>query len=477
MKRVKILATVGPASESEEVLEKMFKAGLDAVRCNFSHGTADDHKSRVELIRRVAKKTGHKVGVLGDLQGPKIRIARFKNDKVMLEQGQEFILDGDMDLESGDNACVGIDYPTLPQEVTSGDILLLDDGKIVFKVKEVSGKKVICEVTVAGPLSNNKGINKQGGGLSAKALTDKDKEDLITATKIGVNLLALSFVRNAEDMHEARALLDAQGAQHIGIIAKIERVEALDHIDEIIEAGDGVMVARGDLAVEIGPERVPGVQKHLIKRCRDLNKIVITATQMLESMIESPAPTRAEVSDVANAVLDGTDVVMLSAESATGNYPVEAIDTMSKIILATEESPITHQSKHRLDCKFKRADEAIAMATMYTANHLDVKAIIALTESGISALWMSRISSHLPIFALIRTPEVEGKVNFYRGVFPISFDSTKMKKEDVNKAAVAELEKIDILSKGDFAILTSGDHMGVHGGTNKMKIVKVGKVI
>ena len=477
MKRTKILATIGPASESEDVLVKLFEAGLDAVRCNFSHGTADDHRNRVKSIRDVANKNGFKVGVLGDLQGPKIRIARFKEKKVMLTKGQEFVLDAEMDLDSGDDKRVGIDYKTLPDEVKSGDILLLDDGKIVFQVKGVEGKKVICEVTVAGPLSNNKGINKQGGGLSAKALTEKDKEDLITAAEIGVNFLALSFVRNAEDMHEARALLDAQGAHHIGIIAKIERLEALDHIDEIIEAGDGVMVARGDLAVEIGPERVPGVQKHLIKRCRDLNKIVITATQMLESMIEAPAPTRAEVSDVANAVLDGTDMVMLSAESATGDYPVEAVGYMAKIISATEESPITHLSKHRIDTKFKRADETIAMATMYTANHFDVKAIIALTESGSSVLWMSRIRSHLPIFALIRSPEVEGKVNFYRGVFPVSFDSTKMKKEDVKIDSVKVLENLGILKKGDFAILTSGDHMGVHGGTNKMKIVRVGDVV
>jgi pyruvate kinase len=477
MKRTKILATVGPASESEEVLAKLFEAGLDAARCNFSHGTADDHRKRVKLIREVAKKNGHKVGILGDLQGPKIRIARFKDNKVILTKGQEFILDADMDLESGDKDKIGIDYPTLPDEVDSGDVLLLDDGKIVFHVKKVEGQKVICEVVVAGPLSNNKGINKQGGGLSAKALTEKDKEDLITAAEIGVNFLALSFVRNAEDMNEARALLDAQGAQHIGIIAKIERLEALDHLDEIIEAGDGVMVARGDLAVEIGPERVPGVQKYLIKRCRDLNKIAITATQMLESMIDAPTPTRAEVSDVANAVLDGTDMVMLSAESATGDYPVEAVGYMSKIILATEESPITHQSKHRMDSKFKRADETIAMATMYTANHFNVKAIISLTESGSSVLWMSRIRSHLPIFALIRNPEVEGKVNFYRGVFPVSFDSTKMNKEDVNISAVKVLEDLNVLTKGDFAILTSGDHMGIKGGTNKMKIIRVGDVV
>ena len=477
MKRTKILATLGPASDSSDILESMFAAGMDAVRCNFSHGSAQDHRDRVDLVRKAADKARVKVGILGDLQGPKIRIARFKQDKVMLKQGQEFILDAGMDLESGDELQVGIDYPSLPDDVKAGDVLLLDDGKIVFEVKKVVGKKVFCEVIVAGPLSNNKGINKQGGGLSAKALTDKDKQDLITAVNIGVNYIAVSFVRNAQDIFETRKLLDAQNAPHIGIIAKIERLEALDHLDEIISASDGVMVARGDLAVEIGPERVPGVQKHLIQRCRELNKISITATQMLESMIESPVPTRAEISDVANAVLDGTDVVMLSAESAAGKYPVQAVAQMSKVIIVTEESPLTYESKHRIECQFDKVDEAIAMATVYTANHLEVKAIIALTESGSTVLWMSRIRSHLPIFALMRRPEVEGKVNFYRGVFPVTFDVKSINKNDVNREAVKVLEDQGALSKGDLVILTSGDHQGVQGGTNKMKIVKVGEVI
>ncbi|MDF2691603.1 MAG: pyruvate kinase, partial [Gammaproteobacteria bacterium] len=418
MRRTKILATLGPASEDPEVLRGMIRAGLNAVRCNFSHGTAEDHAKRVALVRKIAAEEGRTIGILADLQGPKIRVAKFKDKKVNLTEGAEFVLDADLDKEAGDEHQVGIDYKALPQDVEPGDTLLLDDGKIVFKVKKVQGNKVFCEVLEGGFLSNNKGINKLGGGLTAPALTDKDKQDIITAAALKVDYVAVSFPRSAADMNEARELLSKQGC-NAGLIAKIERTEAVRDIDEIIKASEGVMVARGDLAVEIGEEYVPGVQKKLIQRSRELDRIVITATQMMESMIENSSPTRAEVSDVANAVLDGTDAVMLSAETASGKHPIKVIKAMDKICRAAELSPSTRQSRHRVECYFNRVDEAIAMASMYVANHLDVKAILALTESGSTPLWMSRISSHLPIYALTRNIETMGKVTLYRGVDPV----------------------------------------------------------
>jgi pyruvate kinase len=472
MRRTKILATLGPASEDPEVLRGMIRAGLNAVRCNFSHGTAEDHAKRVALVRKIAAEEGRTIGILADLQGPKIRVAKFKDKKVNLTEGAEFVLDADLDKEAGDEHQVGIDYKALPQDVEPGDTLLLDDGKIVFKVKKVQGNKVFCEVLEGGFLSNNKGINKLGGGLTAPALTDKDKQDIITAAALKVDYVAVSFPRSAADMNEARELLSKQGC-NAGLIAKIERTEAVRDIDEIIKASEGVMVARGDLAVEIGEEYVPGVQKKLIQRSRELDRIVITATQMMESMIENSSPTRAEVSDVANAVLDGTDAVMLSAETASGKHPIKVIKAMDKICRAAELSPSTRQSRHRVECYFNRVDEAIAMASMYVANHLDVKAILALTESGSTPLWMSRISSHLPIYALTRNIETMGKVTLYRGVDPVAFDSTRMHKDEVNAAAIEELRKRKVLEHNDLVLLSSGDHMGEHGGTNQLKVLKV----
>jgi len=476
MRRTKILATIGPASETAEVLEQMIAAGLNAVRCNFSHGAPEDHERRITLVRKLAKKAKTTVGILADLQGPKIRVAKFQAGFVELKNGQQFTIDSSLPKDVGDQNQVGTDYHDLHKDLKKHDMLLLDDGNLVFKVTAVRGTKVICEVIEGGRLSNNKGINKQGGGLTAPALTDKDKEDIKTAASLNVDYVAVSFPRDAADIKLAKRLVKKAGS-NAGIIAKIERAEAVTHIDEIIRASDGVMVARGDLAVEIGEERVPGVQKKIIQRARELDKLVITATQMMESMIENYVPTRAEVSDVANAVLDGTDAVMLSAETASGKTPIRDIQVMNKVCRAAEEDPSTWISGHRVELDFARVDEAIAMAAMYVANHINAKAIIALTESGSTALWMSRISSDLPIYALTRNDETMGKVTLYRGVFPIAFNSTKMKKDAVNKAAVRELEKRKVMQKGDLAILTSGDHMGEHGGTNKLKIVRAGSVI
>jgi pyruvate kinase len=475
LRRTKIVATLGPASSDKEILKKMILAGVDVVRLNFSHGKASDHEARINLVREVSQECGKAVGIFADLQGPKIRVSRFREGKVFLTENDIFILDANLSSDVGDEKQVGIDYKSLPQDVKPNDILLLDDGRLVFEVQNIEDQKIICKVKVGGILSNNKGINRQGGGLSAKALTDKDKADLKTAINLEVDYIAVSFPRSAEDIHEARQLIHEAGG-NAGIIAKIERTEAVEAIDEIIIASDAIMVARGDLGVEIGDAELPAVQKHIIHRCRTLDKAVITATQMMESMIENTIPTRAEVFDVANAVLDGTDAVMLSAETATGRHPDIVITAMARICLSAEKQKLTQVSRHRVECEFHRVDEAIAMATMYTANHFNIKAIIALTESGATPLWMSRIRSGIPIYGLTGNIKTERKMTLYRGVYPVSFTyHPEDRAVHINQQAIRELLKRKIVNDGDYVIVTRGDKTGQHGGTNTMKIVRVGE--
>ncbi len=474
LRRTKILATLGPATDKPGVLEGMFEAGLDFVRMNFSHGSAEDHINRANAVRELSQKTGRLVGILADLQGPKIRIARFKDTKVFLNEGQDFALDINFDPLAGDNTQVGITYEPLALEVKPGSRLLLDDGRIVLDVINVENMRVNCTVIVGGDLSNNKGINLLGGGLSAAALTDKDKEDIKTIAIMKCDYVAISFPRTAEDLHEARRLLVAAGC-HAGIVAKVERAEALDVIDEIILASDAVMVARGDLGVEIGDANLPAVQKMLIKRTRDLNRVAITATQMMESMIDNPIPTRAEVFDVANAVYDGTDVIMLSAETASGKHPIKAIEAMHRVCVEAEKQPVVRVSTHRIDLQFERVDESIAMATMYMANHSKINGIATLTESGSTPLWMSRISSGIPIFAFSPHPETLGRVTLYRGVFPVLFKHDVTDHAEVNRAIIAKLKKRGVAVKGDTFIITKGDLEGEQGGTNALKVVTIGQ--
>jgi len=474
-RRTKIVATLGPASNKPEVLDALIEAGVDVVRLNFSHGEASEHLALAESVRNRARAYGRQVGVLADMQGPKIRIARFQAGKIYLEEGAKFILDADLDSDAGDNEHVGIDYKQLPQDVKRVDTLLLDDGRIVFWVEQVEGLRVICRVIVGGELSNNKGINRQGGGLSAEALTEKDKADIITAAKMQADYIAISFPRSAEDIHYARKLLRDAGG-HGGIIAKIERAEALDVLDEIIEASDAVMVARGDLGVEIGDAALPPIQKKIIQRARQLNRVVITATQMMESMITNAIPTRAEVFDIANAVLDGTDAVMLSGETAVGRYPVKVVEAVDRICLTAEQQREIRVSHHRMDSHFEGVDEAIAMAAMYMANHLDVKAIAALTETGTTALLMSRISSGIPIFALTPHDETLGKVTLYRGVYPVSFKVDHTDHAMLNLEAIQELQRSGVVSDGDTVIITKGD-LEVQGSTNSLKLVRVGDMV
>lgn len=475
-RRTKIIATLGPATDDPKMLDKIIEAGVDVVRLNFSYGNEDEIIARADTLRNRARAHGRQIGVLADLQGPKIRIEFFQEGRVLLEEGADFTLDTALEPNAGTAERVGMAYKALPSDVKRGDTLLLDDGRIVLWVDNVDGTQVHCRVVTGGELSDRKGLNRQGGGLSAPALTDKDRADIKTVAKMKADYLGVSFPRTADDIHEARELLQAAGG-HAAIVAKIERADCLENVEDLIAAADVIMIARGDLGVEIGDAALPPVQKRLIQLGRSMNKVVITATQMMESMIHSKIPTRAEVFDVANAVLDGTDAVMLSAETAMGEYPDKAISAMDRVCREAEKQHIVTHSGHRIDTTFFRIDEAIAMATMYTANHLGVKAIAALTESGSTALWMSRISSGIPIYALTSHVETRRKVTLYRGVYPVSFEVTTQDHKEINKEAVDELLRRGAVRDGDLVILTKGDLMGVMGGTNAMKIVRVGELV
>lgn len=474
LRRTKILTTLGPATDNPKVLGEMLRAGADVVRVNFSHGEAAAHAKRVQMVREVAEQVGKWVAVLGDLQGPKIRIDRFVEGKVFLNEGEPFVLDVSLDSKAGTVKSVGVAYKNLPKDVRGGDTLLLNDGLIVLEVVDVDGPRILTKVVVGGELSDNKGINKQGGGLTAGALTDKDREHIKLAAELRVDYLAVSFARDGHDMEEARQLLRAAGG-HGYLVAKIERSEALVNLDRIIQASDAVMVARGDLGVEVGYAELTGLQKHIIAACRKRNRVVITATQMMESMIHNPVPTRAEVSDIANAVMDGTDAVMLSGESAVGKYPVKAVATMAQVILGAEKyesshTPVRHRTEHSI---FEKTDEAIAMAVMYTANHLKVKAIVALTESGSTPLWMSRIRADIPIYAFTRHEETRRRVMLYRGVYPVTFDITHSDAQLLYADIFKLMLQQGMVETGDRIILTKGELSGVSGKTNAMKILEV----
>jgi len=470
----KIVATLGPASSSPEVLERMIRAGVDVVRLNFSHGTAQDHIDRASLVREVARRVGKEVAIMADLQGPKIRVGRFEGGKTMLEPGQRFILDG-ATTELGTNERVGLDYKELPRDLRPGDTLLLNDGLLKLTVDAVRGAEVHTTVVVGGELSNNKGINKAGGGLTAPALTAKDMEDIKTAMSFQCEYLAVSFPKNATDMEMARQLANVAGEptkHRAALIAKIERSEAIPVLESILRASDGIMVARGDLAVEVGNATVPALQKKMIKMARELDRIVITATQMMESMIVNPVPTRAEVSDVANAVLDGTDAVMLSAETAAGKYPVETVEMMSTICIEAERAEEVSLDSDFTNKLFGRIDQSIAMAALFAAHHLGCKAILALTESGSTALWMSRHRIHVPIYGLTSQVNSQRKMALYRNVRPLLIPSFNDRDQALAKAESLLVDR-GVLKSGDTYAITVGEPMGHPGGTNMLKICRV----
>ncbi|OED61570.1 pyruvate kinase [Vibrio tasmaniensis ZS-17] len=477
LRKTKIVTTLGPSTDKGNVLEEIIKAGANIVRMNFSHGSSDDHIQRAEKVRSIAKKFGTQIAILGDLQGPKIRVSTFKDGKIQLAVGDKFTLDSSLGLGEGNQQAVGLDYKELPNDVSAGDVLLLDDGRVQLKITEVEGCRVHTEVTIGGPLSNNKGINKKGGGLSAEALTDKDKRDIITAAQIQVDYLAVSFPRNGADMHYARQLAREAGLE-AHLVAKVERAETVatvENMDDIIMASDVVMVARGDLGVEIGDPELVGVQKQLIRRARALNRTVITATQMMESMISAPMPTRAEVMDVANAVLDGTDAVMLSGETAAGDYPVETVKSMAEVCIGAEKmAGINNQSNYRIDRTFVTAEETVSMATIYSANHMEgIKGVVTLTESGRTALMMSRLSADMPIYALSRNEGTLNRCTLYRGVTPIYFETEAEDSFDIALSTLTCLKEKGHLKFGDLVIVTQGDIMDVAGSTNCMRILPV----
>ena len=471
----KIVATLGPAITSIEMLEAMINAKVSVVRLNFSHGKAQDHIDRAAMVREAARRTGREIAIMADLQGPKIRVGKFAEGKVMLVDGAKFILDSEREA-LGDVDAVGLDYKELPRDLKAGDVLLLNDGLIVLTVDAVKGEAIHTTVKVGGELSNNKGINKQGGGLTAPALTAKDMDDIKTAMSFQADYVAVSFPKNATDMEMARQLCNVAGAEFKhkpGLIAKIERAEAIPNLEAILKASDGIMVARGDLAVEVGNAAVPALQKRMIKMARSMDKFAITATQMMESMITAPVPTRAEVSDVANAVLDGTDAVMLSAETASGKYPLETVKQMSHICEAAEAAEDVKLDADFTGLSFKRIDQSIAMGALFTAHHLGCKAIVALTDSGSTPLWMSRHRIHVPIYALTPKVATQRKMAIYRNVRPLLMP-TSVDRDSALVQAENHLKKRGIVKTGDIYAITCGEPMGAPGGTNMLKICQVG---
>lgn len=470
----KIVSTIGPASNDLDTLKRMLRAGVNVVRLNFSHGKAQDHIDRAAMVRQAASEVGVEIAIMADMQGPKIRIGKFEKNKIEVAKDDKFILDADCQL--GNQERVGLDYKALPRDVKPGDTLLINDGLIVLVVDKVVGNEIHTTVKIGGELSNNKGINRQGGGLTAPALTSKDMEDIKTAMSFQADYIAISFPKNATDMEMARQLANIAGepfGHKPQMIAKIERAEAIPVLQEILDASDGIMVARGDLAVEVGNAAVPALQKRMIKMARASNKLAITATQMMESMIVNAIPTRAEVSDVANAVLDGTDAVMTSAETASGKYPVETVEAMAAICIEAEKFQECKLDADFLNQTFTRIDQSIAYGALFTAYHLRVKAIVALTESGSTALWMSRHNIDIPLIALTPSQSTQRKVALFRNVqtfkLPQSNDSAT-----VLKAAEKLLLKNNVVEKGDTIVVTWGEPMGQTGGTNALKIIRIG---
>lgn len=474
LRRTKIVATLGPATDKPGQLEELFVAGVDAVRLNFSHGSAKDQERRTQAVRTLNAAMNKEVCIIADLQGPKIRIARFRQASIHLSVGATFILDKNYAKDEGNEEVVGIDYENLYHDVKAGDTLLLDDGRIVLEVKKIAAEKIFTEVMVGGSLSNNKGINRLGGGLSADALTEKDKEDLKTALALSVDYIALSFPRSAADIEQAKALIQAAGGQ-AGVIAKIERAEALIALDEIISAADAVMVARGDLGVEIGDAELPHAQKQIINRARLLNKPVITATQMMETMIHNIIPTRAEVFDVANAILDGTDAVMLSAETASGDHPAQVVASMARICMGAEKQRRINNHGYRSERQFSKIEETIAMSAMYAAHHFPIRGIIAVTESGLSPLLMSRIRSGLPIFAITRHKTTQRKMALYRGVYAIHCEKEFEQISQNDAQLLALLKQQNFVIANDYVVITHSSltDWGAAGSTNTLRIIKV----
>lgn len=471
MRRTKIVATLGPAADRGDTLERMIAAGVDVVRLNFSHGNHGEHRARVQAVRAAAAACGRDVGVLMDLQGPKIRIRRFREGSVELKEGASFVLDANLGADAGTEAQVGVTHAALPEDVSRDDILVLGDGELALRVESIDGSRVACRVVSGGTLGDHKGLNRRGGGLSARALTARDRADIRLAADLGADYLAVSFPREPADIEEARGLFRDAGGQG-GMVAKIERCEAIDRLDEIIEASEAVMIARGDLAVELGDASLPGVQKRILRHARRRRTPVIIATQMMESMVTSPVPTRAEVLDVANAVLDGTDAVMLSEESAVGRHPVRVIEAMARVCRGAESEPERDRPLQNALAHFTRVDETIAHSALYIARHTDLQALIALTESGVTALYMSRSQTPIPIFALTRHEATRRRMTLYRGVYPVAVGVRAQQHGDEVRAAVSVLTRRGAVGRDDLVLVTHGKVSGMPGGTNGLHLIR-----
>ena len=472
-RHTRIVATLGPATDPPEVLEAILRAGVDVVRLNFSHGDPSGQVARGEAVRAMAERLGKEVGILADLPGPKIRIETFAEGKVNLRAGHRFDLVASTDAPPGDAHQVGVSYLELTGDVAAGDVLLLDDGLVQLRVDAVEGERIVTTVLNDGVLSNRKGLNKQGGGLSLGAITERDRELIVIAAGMGVDFIAVSFCRTAEDMHEARRVARAHGSR-AALVAKIERAEAIDNLGEIVDASDVVMVARGDLGVEVGDAELPGLQKKIIREAVARNKVVITATQMLQSMVDSPMPTRAEVLDVANAVIDGTDAVMLSQESAAGHWPVRAVETMARICTTAERQFVADTDFEKAERELERADQAIAMATMFLCEHVGIRAVVAMTESGGTARYLSRFRSAVPIYAFSHHADARRKMALMRDVFPMDYDSRGQSPREAARGAVRALVEAGLLVAGDRVVFTSGEHMQTRGATNTLRLLEVG---
>ena len=472
-RRTRILATLGPATDPPGMLDALLRAGVDVVRLNFSHGDPSAQVARAQAVREAAERVGAEVGILADLPGPKLRIERFAAGKVQLRAGERFDLVASADAPPGDERQVGISYLGLPRDVREGDTLLLDDGMVQLRVERVERERIVTTVLHDGVLSDRKGLNRLGGGLSLGALTDRDRELIGVAAQLGADFIAVSFCRNAADMEEARAIARGHGSD-AALCAKIERAEAIENLAEIIEASDTVMVARGDLGVEIGDAELPGLQKKIIRESLALGKVVITATQMLQSMVDSPMPTRAEVLDVANAVIDGTDAVMLSQESAAGSHPLKAVEAMARICIGAEKQFAMDTDFEAAQRNLQRADQAIAMAAMFLSEHIGVRAIVAMTESGGTARYLSRYRSNVPIYGLSRHPGARRRMALMRDVVPVAFDTRGLATREAARESLKVLFSLGLLAEGDRVVFTSGDHMEHHGATNTLRLLQVG---
>ena len=473
-RRTRIVATLGPATDPPEILEALLRAGVDVVRLNFSHGDPSAQVARGEAVRAMALKIGREIGILADLPGPKIRVETFAEGKVALKAGNRFDLVASLDAPPGDATQVGVSYLELPGDVVAGDVLLLDDGVVQLQVTAVEGERIVTTVLNDCFLSNRKGLNKQGGGLSLGAITEKDRELIAIAAGMNVDFIAVSFCRNADDMNEARRVAKAHGSS-AALVAKIERAEAIENLTEIVDASDVVMVARGDLGVEIGDAELPGLQKKIIREAVAREKVVITATQTLQSMVDSPIPTRAEVLDVANAVIDGTDAVMLSQESAAGSWPVKAVEAMARICVGAEKQFIADVDFEAARRGLERADQAIAMATMFLSEHIGVRGVVAMTESGGTARFLSRFRSSVPIFAFSRHGPARRKMALMRDVFPMDYDSRGQTPREAARGSIRLLVDAGLLQPGDRVVFTSGEHMETRGATNTLRLLEIGE--